>query len=161
MSIQPFLQSKYFRGAAIATGLLVLILGSFALGMRVGFHKALFSAKWGENYERNFLGDGDRGGRGLSPLKEMKMMGKGMRNAHGTAGEVISVAGETIILKDRNDQENTIRVNESTIINRGKDTIEVNTLAPGDRVVVIGKPQEDGVIAAHLIRVLIRPAANQ
>jgi hypothetical protein len=76
-----------------------------------------------------------------------------MRNAHGVAGEILSVNDNTLIVKDRDNQESTIRMSEATIVNRGKDTVDMNTLTVGERIVVVGKPQEDGVIAAHLIRI--------
>lgn len=152
MSVKQIIESKYFKIAAIVSGILLVALVSFATGVKVGLHKALFSARFGENYERNFLGGSDgRDGRGSERMN--KMVDKGMRNAHGVAGEILSIGESTFILKDRNNQENTIRLNESTIINRGKETVDLGSLVVGDRVVVVGKPQDDGVIAAHLIRI--------
>ncbi len=146
--------TRQFKIAAGVIGILVIVLVSFAAGVNVGSHKATFASRWGENYERHFLGEeGGIGGR-LPDGKKLKMMEKGMRNAHGVAGEVLSVSGATIILKDRKNQESTVRVNESTIINRGPEAIALAGIALGDRIAVIGKPQEDGVVAAHLIRVL-------
>lgn len=152
MSAKQIIESKYFKVAAIVSGILLVALVSFAAGVKVGLHKALFSARFGENYERNFLG-GPEGLGGPDSRMMNRAMDKGIRNAHGVAGEILSIGENTFILKDRNNQENTVRLNESTIINRGKETVEFGSLAVGDKLVVVGKPQDDGVIAAHLIRV--------
>lgn len=55
-SMRPasFFGSTAFRGVMIACGVLFIFLVGFGIGMKVGFHKALFSAKWGEQYEKNF-----------------------------------------------------------------------------------------------------------
>lgn len=155
MTMPKIVESKYFKGAAIVCGIVLVALISFAAGVKVGVHKALFSARFGENYERNFMGGEGRDGRNMPPMKKMmdKVTDKGMRNAHGVAGEILSVNDNTLIVKDRDNQESTIRMSEATIVNRGKDTVDMSTLTVGERIVVVGKPQEDGVIAAHLIRI--------
>ena len=79
--------------------------------------------------------------------------GRGFRNAHGIAGTIISVADNKIILKDRDGQENTISVSDKTLIKRGQDTISINDLKNDDRIVVMGRPGDSGMIDADLIRV--------
>ena len=147
------------RIAASIIGVLLVALISFAGGTKIGARRALFSSQWGQNYERNFLGSGfDTRPRMMGGFRGM--MGswrdwdeKGMRNPHGIGGEIISIASDSLVIKDKNNQENTIRVNEGTIINRGRDTIALTDLKTGDRIVVIGKPVQDGAVVAHLIRV--------
>lgn len=152
MSMQQFIQSKYFRWVAIAAGVFLVALLSFAVGVKVGFHKAKFSADWGRNFERQFLGEqGGKEGPGFAGLLRMK--DKGMRNGHGLAGEILSIADSTIMIRDRANQENTIRLNESTIINQGSTSLTPSDLAVGQKIVVIGRPDDDGVVAARLIRV--------
>jgi hypothetical protein len=157
MSNQEILKSKKFKIAAIVIGVFILIVVSFGAGIGVGLHKARFSYKFGENYERNFIGkpfDGPRGilkpgPRGTIPDFE----GRGFRNPHGVAGEIISVADNKIIIKDRDGQENTISVNDKTLIKRQQDTISINDLKNDDEIVVMGRPNDDGMISADLIRV--------
>lgn len=161
MSARQIIESKYFKVAAATCGVLLVALVSFAAGVGVGFRKALFSARFGENYERNFLG-GSREGDGRTPAP-FGMMGRmrnwvdgderGARNPHGVSGEVVSVSGDTIVIKNRDNQESTVRVSNTTAINRGKETIALGDIVSGDRVVVIGRPADDGTIAARLIRV--------
>lgn len=156
MSINQITESKHFKGAAITCGVLLVALVSFAAGINVGSHKALFSARFGENYERNFLtGPAGEGARPLPPFGEAMdpTSQKGMRNPHGVGGEILSISGDTIVIKNRDDQENTIRISVATIVNRGKETLAASDLVVGDKIVVVGKPQDDGMIDAHLIRV--------
>lgn len=154
MSVKQITESKYFKVAAITCGVLLVALISFAAGISIGSHRALFSANFGENYERNFLGSPEdiRPAPPLGGMMDPKGQ-KGMRNPHGVGGETLSISGDTIVIKDKNDQESSIRVSDATIINRGKETIALGDLVVGDKIVVVGKPQDDGVIAATLIRI--------
>ncbi len=160
MSLQRLTESKYFKVAAISCGVLFVALVGFAAGLQVGFHKALFSSSFGANYERNFLGlPDDRPvptmGSMMDPAGE-----KGMRNPHGLSGEILSISGDSLIIKDRNNQESTVHVSDATIINRGKETLTLSNLMTGNKIVVIGKPQDNGVIDAHLIRVFQKDKSN-
>lgn len=154
MSVKQITESKYFKVAAITCGVLLVALTGFAAGISVGSDRALFSTHFGENYERNFLG-GPEGTLPTPPLGDMvdPKGQKGMRNPHGVGGEILSISGDTIVIKDKNNQESSIRVSDATIINRGEETITLGDLAVGNKIVVVGKPQDDGVISAHLIRI--------
>ena len=155
MSTQEILKSKKFKIAALVVGALILALVSFAGGVAIGFHKAKFSYKFGENYERNFTGHesaGMMGGRGSQDMMG-DFGGRGFRNGHGIAGAIISVADNKIVIKDRNGQENTISVSDQTLIKRGQSTISVNDLKNDEQIVVMGKPGDNGTINADLIRV--------
>ncbi|MFH0929902.1 MAG: hypothetical protein V1814_01480 [Candidatus Moraniibacteriota bacterium] len=155
MNIQETMKSKKFKIAALVVGAFILVLVSFAGGVAIGFHKARFSYKFGENYERNFTGHGPaemmdgRGSRGMMGDFE----GRGLRNSHGIAGNIISVANNQIAIKDRNGQENTISVSDQTLIKRGQSTISINDLKNDEQIVVMGKPGDNGTINADLIRV--------
>jgi hypothetical protein len=150
--------SKKIQIAVLLVGVFFIALVSFSVGVAVGFKKARFSYKFGENYERNFIGGppgsmgmmGDRGPRDMMRGFE----GRGFRNGHGIAGTVISIADSKIIIKDRDGQENTISVGDRTLIKRGQDTIGINDLKNDEQIVVMGKPDDSGTIDADLIRVL-------
>jgi hypothetical protein len=159
MSTQEILNSKKFKIAALVVGVIIVALVSFGAGIGVGLRKAKFSYKFGENYERNFIGGpfqgpmggmmGDRGPRGMLPDFE----GRGFRNPHGIAGSIISVADDKIIIKDRDGQENTISVSDKTLIKRGQDTVSAGDLKNDEQIVVMGRPGDNGTINADLIRV--------
>ena len=64
------------------------------------------------------------------------------------------------VIKDRDNKENTISVNDKTIINLGRDTIKIGDLKNDENVVVIGKPGDNGVINADLVRVFDKGINN-
>jgi hypothetical protein len=150
-------KSKNFKIAALAVGIIIIALISFAGGVVVGLKKARFSYKFGENYERNFVGGPFQGSEGMMGRGQRGMMGdfggRGFRNSHGIAGNIISVADNKIVIKDRNGQENTISVSDKTLIKRGQDTISLNDLKNDEQIVVMGQPDDNGTISADLIRV--------
>lgn len=131
----------------------------FGAGVGVGLHKAKYSFQWGENYERNFMGgrpmvpkpQWDRQPAGMGMMRGLD--GKDFRNGHGFAGMVISVADNTIIVKDYDGKENTITTNEKTIIKDKNEDVKNTDLKTDQRIVVFGKPGDGGSIDADFIRV--------
>jgi hypothetical protein len=159
-------KAKVLIVASIASGIIILMLGSFATGIAVGTRKAKFSSDWGKNYERNFMvprpGEmgpgGERGGM-MGMMRDFE--GRDFRNAHGLAGAIISIADNNIIVKDKDNKENTVTVTDKTIIKNGRDDIKIGDLKQDDQIVVMGNPGDDGVINANLIRVFPIQTDNQ
>lgn len=156
MKFKEFLQTKLFKTATrIVVGLVVCLL-IFAVGVSVGFRKANFSYKWGENYHRNF--GGPRGGF----LKEFR--GGDFIEGHGTAGQIIKIDDVTststpsLVIKGSREAEKIILIKNDTVINRLKETAKPGDLKVDDYVVVIGKPNEAGQIEAKLIRIMPTPS---
>jgi len=154
----PAGRSKTFKIITAVVGLLVVILVSFAGGVAVGLHKAKFSYRWGENYAQNFMGSrqggngqgGERGGM-MGMMRDFS--GRDFRNSHGLAGTIISIADNNIIVKDKDGKENTVAVNDKTLIKNGRDDIKIGDLKQNDQIVVMGTPGDNGVVNAALIRV--------
>jgi len=155
---------KFKKPIAILAGLVVLLL-VFTAGVFVGMEKTRFSYRWGENYYQNFIGErgmrvpepgrGDRPGMmpfGPPPLDDYF-------NAHGVAGEIISVSmsvassTSTLIIKDKDDTEKNILLDSRTIIKNGRQDLKPSDLKIGEKIVVIGAPNEQGQILSKLIRV--------
>lgn len=150
MSIQEYTQSKTFRAAVVVAGVLLVALVSFASGVAVGLHKARFSYAWGEQYEQRFMG-----GPVPGPMRGMGIPdGRGFRNPHGTLGEVVSVSGEFLLVKDLENQESTIRISDQTVVMKQRNRISASQLAAGEKIAVVGKPGDDGAVVADFIRVL-------
>lgn len=157
-------KSKIVVVLAIILGIVILMLGSFAGGVAVGLRKAKFSYRWGENYERNFIGGkpgmpggGEKGGI-TGMLKNFE--GRDFRNAHGLAGTIISIANNNIIVKDKDGKENTVAVTDETIIKNGRDDVKLGDLKQDNQIVVMGSPDENGVVNASLIRIFNGNEAN-
>lgn len=170
MSMKQIVESRYFKVAAITSGVFMVALLSFAVGVRVGLHKAQYSYAWGENYERNFgMGFGNnRGGerdddRMLFPGRMMggrDISGQDFRNAHGISGTILSITGNNIVVTDRAGRENTIAISDKTVIKNGRNTETLSDLTANDQVVVVGNPGDTGVVNADLIRVFGRTATG-
>jgi len=104
---------------------------------------------------------GMMGGPGQSPRDMMRgFEGRGFRNSHGIAGAIISVADNQIVIKDRDGQENTISVSDQTLIKRGQSTISVNDLKNDEQIVVMGRPGDNGMVNADLVRVFDKENNN-
>jgi len=159
MDTKEILKSKKIKIAALVVGVVIISLVSFAGGVAVGIHKARFSYRFGQNYERNFIGgpfSGSNGimGRGSGGGGMMgDFEGRGFRNAHGIAGQVISISGNNIVIQNRNGQENTVTVSDKTLIKSGSNDIKITDLKADERIVVMGQPGDSGTINADLIRV--------
>ncbi len=165
MDTKNFLRSKGFQATVIIVGVLLVALISFAAGLNIGMRKAKFFCAFGENYERNFgsgFGNERRAGSRMNGGPERKMPmpdfdRKGFRNGHGLVGEIISVAENSLVVKDIFGNENTISVKEGTVLKNGRESVDFSTLSVGDRMAVIGEPSENGTVEAKFVRVLIDP----
>jgi len=162
MEIKKITQSKYFVAVLGVLGCFIAAAIVFAAGVHVGERRAKYSYQWGANYERNFVNgsrgmmDGARGqnGNGRGPQGMMRgFEGRDFRNGHGIAGTITSVVDNSIVIKDRDGKENTIAVNEKTLIKNGQADIKIADLKNDQSIVVIGNPGDNGVVNADLIRV--------
>ena len=119
---------------------LALLLGTFSIGMAVGYRKAKFSYAWGENYHRNF--GGPRGG--FMRDFNIDLNGKDFIGAHGTFGQIISVGGSELVVRGKDNVEKIILVNNDTDIRRFRDSIQLRDIQIGEPIVVIGEPDDAG-----------------
>ncbi len=168
--MQELVESKKIKIAVAVVGFFLIVFISFAGGVVVGLHKAKFSYQWGQNYEKNFMGSVRGGGREKEAggcvekmlggcmgggIKDMprKIEGKNFRNAHGLAGTIISISDNNLIVKDRDNKESTITTTDKTLIKRGMDDFKIVDIKANDQIVVMGTPNDQGVVMAELIRV--------
>jgi hypothetical protein len=135
------ISSSKFKFSAIIIGSIIIAFATFTLGVAVGFQKARFSYHFSENYERNFTG----GHKGADSRQ--------MRNSHGLAGEIISLNGNNLIIKDQDEKEIPLEISEKTLIKMGSETIQSSDLKTGEKIVIVGRPNDNGVINAELIRI--------
>jgi hypothetical protein len=144
--------SKIFKRFLIALLVVFVLVLVFGAGTMVGFKKANFSYQWGENYHKNF--GGPREGfmpQMMRPLPTL--MGGDFMDAHGTAGEILQIDGNNLIVKGDDNTEKTIIVNDKTAIRQGQQDLKASDLKVGGLIVTIGNPNNSGQIEAKLIRV--------
>jgi len=128
----------------------VIVVLIFGAGMFVGGMKARFSYKWAESYHRNFAGPQEGF---FGDLRRMVPPPGDFIEGHGTFGEVIKINDSDFVIKGQGDVEKIIVIKEDTILEKGRTTIKKDDLKVGDRVVIIGFPNDQGQIEAKLIRV--------
>jgi len=168
--MKEFIQSKTFKIIAAIVGVFLVAAISLGVGVAVGLHKARFSSDFGKNYEQNFMGSRFNDGRGMMNGNNRgggmmgnasgffggmmrNLEGRDLRNGYGIAGTILSITDNNIIIKDRDNKENTVAVSAQTLIkSRGAD-LKITDLKQNDQVVVMGNPGDNGVINASLIRV--------
>jgi len=145
--LKNFLESKKFNAVAYGFLFAVIALLIFQAGVFVGFHKASFSSRQGDNFRNNF---------GPRPNKMMGI-NPGMAefpNPHGVSGKIISISLPSIMIEGQDNVEKVIVINKDTFIKNLRDTVSANELKINDSVVVVGNPNEKAEIEAKLIRIM-------
>ena len=141
-----FFQSKKFQIITWGVAGAIILLLAFHAGVIVGYKKASFSYRWGENYHRNF--GGPRGGFSSN------FFDKDFIESHGTFGQIIKIDGTTLVVKGRDNAEKIIVVKNDTTIRKQRDPVSINNLMVNDYIVIIGAPNNQGQIEATFIRIL-------
>ena len=152
MNLNDFFQSKTFKGILIGIGAVIIFLFIFRVGMTVGFKKADFSYKWGENYHQNFAGPKRGFFRELGGMGDRDFIG-----AHGIFGKVLKIEGSEMVISGQDNAEKIITVGADTVIEKFREKIKIDGMAVDDMVVVIGEPNNEGKIEAKLIRIMPLP----
>ena len=138
-----FFQTKTFSKLLWGVGGLIVAGLIFQAGIFVGYYKASFSYRLGDEYHNIF---GDR--NGLPGQNGGEFSG-----AYGASGDILKIDLPNIVIEGQNSVEETIVVSTSTIFRKMRDTISATDLKPDDFVVVIGSPNNLGQIEAKLVRV--------
>jgi hypothetical protein len=150
MDIQQLYKSKAIHGVIFGTLIVIGAVLVFKAGVEVGRRKAMFIAGAGENYFRVFNDPHARGFFG-------DFMHDNEPGGHGAAGTIVRIALPTIVIADRNNTEKSVMLEADTQIREFMNVVAPEQLAMGDVVVVLGSPDDQGVIDAKLIRVLPSP----
>jgi len=147
-TIKKFFQNRdVLRWVIIGLAGFVILVLVFGAGVKVGTLKARYSYRWADNYHKNFAGP--RGGF----LGDWQRFPAGdFIGGHGAFGEIIEIKDNGFVIKGRENVEKVIITNQETTITKGRETTK-DGLKVGDRVVIIGSPNEEGQIEAKLIRV--------
>lgn len=152
--MEKFLKSRLFLGIIIGLAELALLIIVFRTGMVVGFRKANFSYQWRDNYNGLFVGRGPRPGPGVGlrgPIGEFP--DDDFIPAHGVAGTILKIDGNTILVKGEDNVERSLLVSTSTAVRSDSQNLKVSDLKENDRVVGIGSPSTTGQIEIKFLRV--------
>lgn len=154
MDFNKLFQSKTLKLVILIIAILIFALLIFRLGVMVGFEKANFSYKWGENYHNNFAGP--KHGF-MANMQNNDFENRDFVDSHGTFGQIMKIDNSNIILKSKDNLEKNILVKNDTSIMRFRDSIKVSDLKISDYIVVIGDSNNSGQIEARLIRIMPDP----
>ena len=130
------------HGIAIGLGVAFVVAAVFSMGLFIGQQKARFSIRWGQNYNQNFGG----------PRQMLPGGPKDFFGGHGTAGVVIDVKKESLVVRSRDNAEKVVLISDETSIVKGREVVELKDIEEESAIVVIGRPDDEGRIEAHLIR---------
>ena len=147
--IKQVLKESKIKKVIYILGCILIVLVIFQAGMFVGFKKAGFAFRTGEQYFRQMKG----------PDNQFMGMDRGdFGNSHGAIGKIISIKLPSIIIADRDGIEKTIVVSSSTDIKQFKNSVKIEDLKIDDFVTVIGNPNEKAEVEAILIRIMPDPS---
>lgn len=138
----------------IGIGIVIVALLIFQAGIFVGYHKAGFSYRWGENYFRTF-------GKPRGGFMGMGMMENRFPSANGISGKIIKVNLPSIVIEEQANVERVAVITSGTIIRKFREEIKPQDLKVGDSVVVVGSPDNNAQIEAKLIRIIPPPPQNK
>lgn len=151
--ILQFLKSRTFITIIAVLFGLALLAGAFGFGVFVGYRKANFSYRWGENYHLNFGGPRDGFFQNFRDLGGGDFIG-----GHGVFGQIIKIDGQTLVIKGQDNVERVVLVKSDTSIRRLGEDIKLDNLKTNEFVTIIGDPNDQGQIEAKFIRVMPYPS---
>ena len=131
----------------------------FQAGLLVGYSKAVYSNRLGENYFKSF--DGREAQReDAVGLRKIFVMGMEVPGGHGAVGKIVQINFPTFIVASNDGIEKVVRVNDQTLVRHTKTENGTTSLAVDDIVVVLGSPNDAGEVEAKLIRIMPAPPAG-
>lgn len=151
MNIKDIARSKTLRGVIFGIILVIFVSLIFQAGVFVGYKKAQFSGRFGDNYSRAF---GSRDAGMMRGFPQDIFVG-----GHGSAGQVIRIDLPIIVVADRDNVEKVIKIDDKTVIRNARFPVKVDQLKVGDFITALGSPDEQGQINAKLIRIIPEPGS--
>lgn len=139
----PIWKSGFSKIILIIGGVVVVII-IFLIGENVGYHKAEFSYRFGNNYSRIF---GRR-------TPGMIFDDNTLLEDNGASGMIVKISLPEIFLEGDNGVEQIITLANNSLVKEFRATIASSSLKVGDEIIVLGEPGMNGAIKAGLVRVI-------
>lgn len=141
-------KSNWFRILMIVIVCLAFGLLIFQAGMWVGYKKADFSYRFGDNFHRTFNGQGPQ---------PFQMLERDFFGSHGAVGKIVSKGDSTFIISGPDNTERVILISSTTEIRKMREVATPSDLKVNDSTVIFGEPNSEGAIQAKLIRIVPPP----
>lgn len=152
METKDITRTKRIQVLAVVIIFIAIVLGTFQAGVFVGFSKASFLFKSGDNFYRAFGNRDDR------------LMGKNgglfrdeLSGGHGAVGKIVKVNLPSIVVVGPDRIEKEVIVNENTSVHHLRETSSINNLAVDQFISVLGVPNDQGQIIGKFIRIAPPP----
>ncbi|MEK7463906.1 MAG: hypothetical protein AAB610_02160 [Patescibacteria group bacterium] len=131
---------------------LAVVFAIFQAGVFVGFSKASFLFRGGDNFYRAFEdGPGRMGGK--------MMFRDEFSGGHGAIGKIIKINLPTLVVLGPDNIEKIILTNDSTEVRQFRDASSLDKLSIDQHIAVLGAPNDDGQVVAKFIRIIPAPPA--
>lgn len=150
-SLKKYMESPSMRKVLCILGVVIASLLVFQAGVFVGYRKARFAYRLGDNYYRTFGGPHHKMNDRFDP--------KAFFDAHGAAGKVVDITLPTMVIAGPDNVEKVVLIKNDTTVRHFRDTVNAKDLKQGDFVVVFGSPNDQSQIEARLIRIM--PSSEQ
>lgn len=151
MSTEPKpTQSKKLRVVIVAIVGLAIVLAIFQAGVFVGFHKASFLFRGGDNFYRAF---GEREGQMGSKM----IFRDEFSGGHGALGRIVRINLPILVVIGPDNIEKTVLTNDKTEVRQFRDASSLDKLSVDQHITVLGTPNDDGQIVAKFIRIIPPP----
>ena len=150
LQIKTKMQSKKARHGIVFFIIFFGLFASFWCGLQVGYNRAAFTYKFGDNYYKTFEQEPPHHGMGI-------ISGDSVMNSHGAVGKIISINLPTMVVSERDGTEKIIRITDDTSVHQQKSTVAIGTLKVGDFIISIGEPNTNSEIEAKFIRLIPAP----
>ena len=95
--MQKFFETDTFKKIVYIMGIIIIGLLIFQAGMFIGYKKAGFSYRFGEDYNRTF-GRQSEGGYFMGMMRPHSI-----GRSHGASGNIISIKLPNVVIPDRGD----------------------------------------------------------
>jgi hypothetical protein len=105
-------------------------------GVHLGYEKASFSSRLGDNYRQVF-----------GPSRNLP-------GAFGATGKVLKINLPIILVSSPDNVEKSVLISTTTVIRKFRDSDDLADIKVGDNVAVIGTPNDKGEIEAKFIRIM-------
>ena len=148
--IKTKMESKRARHSIVFFVIFFGLFAAFWCGLQIGYNRAAFTYKFGDNYYKTFEQEPRHHGMGIIPQDSVM-------NSHGAVGKIISINLPTMVVSEIDGTEKIIRTSDDTSVHQQKNTITVNTLKVGDFIITIGAPNTNSEIEAKFIRLIPSP----
>lgn len=149
MDLKDLHQSRTVRGILIGILATLIVIIIFQAGVFVGYRKAAFSFRLGDNYYKTF--------RGGEAMKVVGFDNGPIPGGHGAVGRIVRINLPELVIASEGDIEKTVILGSSTIIKRFDNSISPQEIMTDDYAVILGSPDDEARIMAKFVRLMPPP----